>query len=234
LYRHIRLDKNKPFYIGIGSDDRYRRAYIKNGRNKYWQNITAKSEYEVEIMLDDLTWEDACKKEIEFIKMYGKSPNGTLCNITDGGNGMLGVKMSPERIKKNSEVHKGKILSKYTREKISKSHKGKILTLEHRKNISKGGKGRKFSDEHKRKIGQANKTINHGNWNGYIYQYDLNGILLNIFETLFIAKEKTGIDFRDISKVCSYYNHIENGGKYSYKKNHKSAGGFIWKRGYIK
>jgi hypothetical protein len=29
LYRHIRLDKNEPFYIGIGSDKQYKRAYNK-------------------------------------------------------------------------------------------------------------------------------------------------------------------------------------------------------------
>ena len=30
LYRHIRLDKNEPFYIGIGSNElnNYKRAYL--------------------------------------------------------------------------------------------------------------------------------------------------------------------------------------------------------------
>ena len=32
LYRHIRLDKNVPFYIGIGKD--IKRAYSKSNRNK--------------------------------------------------------------------------------------------------------------------------------------------------------------------------------------------------------
>jgi hypothetical protein len=230
VYRHIRLDKNQPFYIGIGSDQKYVRAYTKNGRNKYWVNITNISTYEVEILFDDLTWQEACAKEIEFIKLYGKNPNGPLCNITDGGDGALGIKMSPERKKRNSEIHKGKVVSEESRKKISKSHKGKILTIEHKRNISKGGKGRKFSEEHKKKIGKANKTINHGNWNGYIYQYNNQNNLINIFETLHQAKNTTGIDFRDISKVCSYYSHIENGTHYSYKKRHLSAGGFIWKK----
>lgn len=30
LYRHIRLDKNEPFYIGIGSDSNYNRD-LQNG-----------------------------------------------------------------------------------------------------------------------------------------------------------------------------------------------------------
>ena len=31
LYRHIRLDKNKPFYVGIGDNDNnnYKRAHSK-------------------------------------------------------------------------------------------------------------------------------------------------------------------------------------------------------------
>ena len=29
VYRHIRLDKNQPFYIGVGTCDTYERAYSK-------------------------------------------------------------------------------------------------------------------------------------------------------------------------------------------------------------
>ena len=43
LYRHIRQDINQPFYIGIGSNDDYRRANSKHGRNKIWNNIVKKS-----------------------------------------------------------------------------------------------------------------------------------------------------------------------------------------------
>lgn len=37
VYRHIRLDKNEPFYIGIGSDINYQRAYNYQRRTKYWK-----------------------------------------------------------------------------------------------------------------------------------------------------------------------------------------------------
>ena len=43
VYRHIRVDKNEPFYIGIGKDDGYefKRAYYKSieKRNKIWIDI---------------------------------------------------------------------------------------------------------------------------------------------------------------------------------------------------
>uniref|UniRef100_UPI00200EEA5B hypothetical protein n=1 Tax=Escherichia coli TaxID=562 RepID=UPI00200EEA5B len=55
VYRHIRLDKNQPFYIGIGSDDDFRRASATQGRNKFWKAISTKTGYEVEIMMDGLT-----------------------------------------------------------------------------------------------------------------------------------------------------------------------------------
>jgi len=44
LYRHIRLDKNEPFYVGIGEDKitqeyQYVRAYDKTNRSKWWKDI---------------------------------------------------------------------------------------------------------------------------------------------------------------------------------------------------
>jgi len=94
LYRHIRLDKNVPFYIGIGEEDNYQRAYNNKRRTKYWKNIVNKAPYEVEILLDNLTWDEACSKEIEFIALYGRADlnKGSLVNMTDGGDGKKGCK----------------------------------------------------------------------------------------------------------------------------------------------
>ena len=98
IYRHIRLDTNQPFYIGIGSDNTYKRAYDKKRPNPYWNNIINNTDYEVEILLDGLTWEKACEKEIEFISLYGRKNinTGILANMTDGGEGAKGLKVSDE------------------------------------------------------------------------------------------------------------------------------------------
>ena len=91
LYRHIRQDKNEPFYIGIGeSEDR---AYQIKGRTRAWKNIATKG-YDVEVLFDNLTWEESCEKEIEFIALYGRrdKKTGTLVNMTDGGEGTVGYK----------------------------------------------------------------------------------------------------------------------------------------------
>ena len=54
VYRHIRLDTNQPFYIGIGIDNKskYHRANTHHGRNNYWKNIVKKTDYAVEILFE--------------------------------------------------------------------------------------------------------------------------------------------------------------------------------------
>lgn len=93
LYRHIRPDKNEVFYVGIGK--KISRAFSKQSRNTHWHNIVNSNngQYEVQIILSELDWEEAALKEIEFIKLYGKlvDGTGTLVNQTDGGEGTLGV-----------------------------------------------------------------------------------------------------------------------------------------------
>ena len=63
VYRHIRLDKNEPFYIGIGSDMTNKRANERARRSELWKKIVAKSDYEIDIMLNDITYEEAKLKE---------------------------------------------------------------------------------------------------------------------------------------------------------------------------
>lgn len=116
VYRHIRLDKNEPFYIGIGnSNDNFYRAKTKAGRNSIWNKIVSKSSYKTQILFNDLTWEEACKKEKELIVLYGRIFNktGILSNISDGGEGAIGV----------PSWNKGKSLSRSHIEKIKNSAK---------------------------------------------------------------------------------------------------------------
>lgn len=100
LYKHVRLDKNQVFYVGIGTikkkithlsikTNRYKRAYEKSNRNKYWKNIVNKTNYKVEILLESDNLDFIKTKEIEFIKLYGRRDlkQGTLVNLTDGGDG---------------------------------------------------------------------------------------------------------------------------------------------------
>ncbi len=131
VYRHIRLDKNEPFYVGIGSDDKYTRANSRKDRNKYWSNIVAMTNYRVDILADDISWEEACLKESEFISIYGRKDigNGTLVNLTDGGDGSLNRKMSESLKAKLYSINKGKKLTQSHRDKISQSNAKKKMVV---------------------------------------------------------------------------------------------------------
>lgn len=100
VYRHIRLDKNEPFYIGIGNKKNYGRAYQNkpDRRNKIWKKIFDKTDIEVEIILEGLTKNQSSEKEQELIRLYGRKDlgTGTLCNMTDGGDGIWNCARSDE------------------------------------------------------------------------------------------------------------------------------------------
>ena len=157
LYRHIRLDKVHPFYIGIGKDDdsKFKRAYYKSKqkRNKIWIDIINKTSYKVEILFENLSWEEVCEKEKEFIKLYGRIDlkTGTLANMTDGGDGTVGVIRSKEYILKVSQ-----------RQKDGKSYWfGKTFTESHKQKISNSLKDRVHSEYTKNKISNSLKGEKH-------------------------------------------------------------------------
>jgi hypothetical protein len=145
VYRHIRLDKNEPFYVGIGKT--IKRAHSKKNRNNHWHNIINITDYEVEILFDDLTWEQACQKEIEFIKLYGRRDlnTGILCNMTDGGDGTLNIQISEERRYSMSKNAKGQLNAFY-----GKHHSQETIQI-----ISQKAIGRKMSDNVKVKISKS-------------------------------------------------------------------------------
>jgi hypothetical protein len=183
VYQHIRLDNSTIFYIGIGSDSTYKRANNKYNRNQVWKRISKKYGYSVEIIYDNITWEDACNKEIELIKKYGRINlgSGDLVNMTDGGEGLIGLIHTEDHRKKNSDSNKGKkkseefveklrnrTVSDETKLKISVSNRGKKRTVDQRQKMKDSLKGKyigennhffgkNHTDESKNKISKAAK-----------------------------------------------------------------------------
>lgn len=100
VYKHKRLDTGDIFYIGIGKA--INRAYSTKGRNPHWNAIVDKTAYSIEIVANDIEWDEACELEKQLIKQYGRMDlnEGTLCNMSDGGEGTLNAIQTPEKIAK--------------------------------------------------------------------------------------------------------------------------------------
>lgn len=173
VYRHIRLDKNEPFYIGISSDSNPNRANSNLNRNKFWHNIVNKTPIRVDILFDNISYEEAKEKEKEFILLYGRKDLGTgsLVNMTSGGEGVLGMVVTEDVRKRISENNKGKKQSEETKKKISLARKGFRHTDEVKRRLSEMKKGKKMpnrspmSEEARRKMSESRK----GKSPSYIY-----------------------------------------------------------------
>jgi hypothetical protein len=140
VYRHIRKDTNKVFYIGMGT---VKRPYVRYGRSKHWNSIVEKGGLIVDVVAFNLTVESASDLEILLIYEYGLD---NLCNHTLGGEGVSGSshwkgrKHSKETIEKCRLINKGRKRSDETKEKIRDANLGKKLSEEHKKKIERGKK----------------------------------------------------------------------------------------------
>lgn len=122
VYMH--LFPNGKRYIGITSQELHSRFDNGNGYKgnpmkraikKYgWENIKHF------LLFDNLTKDDAEKKEIELIKKYNSNNIKYGYNIASGGHSSNGCKHSDITKKKMSDWHKGKIVKQETKDKLSK------------------------------------------------------------------------------------------------------------------
>lgn len=138
VYRHIRLDKNEPFYIGISSkkpNHKYQRAFKLRERNMIWHNVfnACNGNVEVEIIYESFDKSETKAKETEFILLYGRKNNNTgiLANLTDGGDGAVGAVYTEERrVKQSNSMRnsiyslKGKKLPEWWRDRIRQTKFG--------------------------------------------------------------------------------------------------------------
>jgi hypothetical protein len=94
VYLH-KKPNGEVFYVGIGN---IKRPFWKFRDNPHWNNVVKKyPNYIIEIISQDLDWENACELETKLILEYKrKIDGGNLCNITLGGDGAKGLKHSEE------------------------------------------------------------------------------------------------------------------------------------------
>ena len=107
VYRHRRLDTNEIFYVGIGVKNR---AYQTGNRGDWWKKVISKTNYTVEIIIKNLSREDACELEIFLIQQYGRKcmKEGPLINLSLGGGSNSGYKHTDNARKNMSIAAKNK------------------------------------------------------------------------------------------------------------------------------
>lgn len=143
VYRHRRLDTNEIFYVGKGTkkdrkyflkyETEYERAFSHKNRNHWWTNIINKTNFQVEILLDNLFNNEAEELEILLISEYKRKDccGGTLVNMTDGGEGVKNINDNARKIKSEKMLGEknpmwgGNFSSEHIK-KLSISHKGII------------------------------------------------------------------------------------------------------------
>jgi hypothetical protein len=133
VYAYIR-DKNSdtatggtPYYIGKG---RGNRAHKDHGRVRL-----PKDKSNIVMIAENISEYDAFALEMFFIAWYGRKDLGTgiLLNLTNGGEGQTGAKMTEETRRKMSKSQKGQIHSDKTKQKISTALKGIERSEEYKK-----------------------------------------------------------------------------------------------------
>ena len=158
VYLHIKETNGEPFYVGKGSK---RRSTSKCGRNKWWQRIVDKYGYDIIILEEGLTNDEALEREVYWINRIGrKSLNaGPLVNMTDGGEGT--PNMPQESRDKIAIAMSIRVVSEETRLKMSISRTGVKRTEEEKLHLSIIMKGKPMSTNTRKasKLARSKKVI---------------------------------------------------------------------------
>jgi hypothetical protein len=205
LYRHIRLDTNKPFYVGIGKKPKsyngyrteYKRAFNTSHRNVYWKNVVAKTEYKVEIIMESDNVDFIKEKEVEFISLYKrKEDGGTLTNLTSGG--------------------------EFNQQEVYQYRKNFKHSEETKKVISEKSKGRKPTEETKQLLSEMRKDL-HFHKHLLDNQELLEKARKNRRDGLPKVYDKiTKVTFNSLPDACEVLNlNLKNERKKLYRKSEK-------------
>ncbi len=92
---------------------------------------------------------------------------------------------------------------------------GHAQSAETRKKISNTSKSKEFSKEHRERISQA-KSGTHHHFAKKLYQYDLDGNLIRVWDYMSEASKTLGIDKSCISACCLGKIKTSHGFKWSY------------------
>ena len=172
---------NNKEYIGLTTrtlEERWKQHIRESNKEGSWEWNTplgnaikkyGKDSFEVFVLEECSSETEMKQKEIQLIKEKKSLASETGYNLTLGGDGRLGYKLSEETKQKISQGNLGKVMSLNAREKMSVAAKkrsvGKLSPMDGKKHtddalkkISESSKGRIFSEESKRKKSESMKT----------------------------------------------------------------------------
>ena len=191
--------------------------YFWSAIQKYgWDN------FEHEVIASRLTKKEACNFEKLLISKLNTYNRKFGYNLTLGGEGSHGRFPTEETKRKISEALKGRKLSIETKEKIGMASAGRNIGRKHteeelkkmrekrslsKRDYTKRHNNYKCSEETKKKIQESSHKK-------AVLQKDINGNILNKYNSLSSASRKTGINLGNISSCCN--NRV------------RTAGGFVW------
>jgi hypothetical protein len=224
VYQHVRLDTNSVFYIGIGNSDtdKFKRAYRKDGRNSIWQRITKKTPFAVEIIHKDISWELAKEIEKQLIEQFKRyKDGGCLCNITLGGEGVLGLKrvawnkgkklghISPckgrkmsDDFKRNCSIRQKERVGKHGSNMLGKKH-----TKETREKMRLSKLNKKLSEDHIESIKLSRRKVKIG-----VFK---ENVFIESYESILSASKSLGIPTGSICEIIKNKRKIPK--KYDYE-----------------
>lgn len=151
VYIHRRKDNNNIFYVGKGKGQR---AFDFRRRSDWWLKIVDKAKgFVVEIVSSGISEQEAFDLEHKLIMKYGRikfEKDGILCNLTNGYDGLSGMKHSES----TKELMRRKALGRNSisdegRKRIALSNKNRDKNIE---GIKKGALKRLGENNVKSKI----------------------------------------------------------------------------------
>lgn len=169
LYRDPRPKKKLvPIYVGKGTAKR-KRADIhwrEGARNPILAALFDKFvALDLEPIIEIVGWYDdedaAFAAEIAFIARFGRrdKKTGTLCNLTDGGEGPSGFIPDPNHIARLAEISSQRPRPDDERRRISEALMGHAVSPETREKIAAKHRGRTLPDEMKRLLSARQTAV---------------------------------------------------------------------------
>jgi hypothetical protein len=242
LYGHLRLDTNEYFYIGIGTKYNHNKDYTRakagcnskgliksKSRNSIWRGIVSRTDFKIEILYENDDYDFIKQKEIELITKYGQIMNntGTLCNLTKGGDGLLGFRneniIKPVHLyKKTGEFYKS-FDSHIDCSKFLNVLRPTIGLSIDKDFLIKGYIIKSFKTDNVDPILDIKEKLKK-RLSKPVYQFDLNGNFIKEWVSTSEAARVLGLSGGHIRDCAGNKKRANNGKNYR-----KTVGGFIFK-----